>query len=155
MMRQFIFGCVVISFNIIASNHDIYITSVKSNMIDLKHINVDDCCYNRHPSIGFISSWGQINECGHCSLNYYNYTYKGRLDWEYNLVLDGSNYYINNFPSFYFDKKVDISSRFLEKNKDFVPFECISPYLISRKSGVRYAEMILSNVFDFEVGYHF
>ncbi|HHR6406891.1 TPA: hypothetical protein ACS8BP_003608 [Providencia alcalifaciens] len=155
MLRKFIIWFVVISFNVLASNHDIYIGDVKSNMADLKDINGDDCCYNRHPSIGFISSWGYINEYDRYSLNDFNYIYKGRLDREYHPVLDESYYYLNDCPRFYFDTKADFSSFFLGKYKDFVPFECISTHLTYGESGIKYAEMILGNVFDFGVGYHF
>ncbi|MTC48408.1 hypothetical protein GKR59_01900 [Providencia alcalifaciens] len=148
MLRKFIIWFVVISFNVLASNYDVYIG-------DVKDINGDDCCYNRHPSIGFISSWGDINEYERYSLNDFNYIYKGRLDREYHPVLDESYYYLNDCPRFYFDTKADFSSFFLEKYKDFVPFECISTHLTYGESGIKYAEMILGNVFDFGVGYHF
>ena len=41
MLKQFIVGCVVISFHVFASNYDIYIGGVQSNIVTLKDINRD------------------------------------------------------------------------------------------------------------------
>ncbi|CAG9435376.1 TPA: hypothetical protein ACS727_003517 [Providencia alcalifaciens] len=126
MLKQFIVGCVVISFHVFASNYDIYIGGVQSNIVTLKDINRDglQCCYAQYqyPSIGFIRSWGDIHEYEGYYLNDYGYIYRGKLDMKYYSILDEPYHYINDCSSFSLVKKSDVSSFFLDKNEGFAPF---------------------------------